>query len=171
MEKIPKKVKKLAKNLTAKQLKFADAYIELGSLTDAAKSAGYSAKTARTIGNENINKPAVSAYVQAKMEYLQSQKVADQREIMEFLTATMRGEVKEKVISANGKEFDIPTATKDRLKATELLGKRYSLFTDKVQTDISGEIELKNIQSLDTRTLRKLAKQDTTDYDFKKYEK
>lgn len=44
------------KKLTLKQQRFADEYIISGNATQAAIEAGYSEKTARFIGNENLTK-------------------------------------------------------------------------------------------------------------------
>ena len=49
--------------LTEKQKRFADYYIETGNGTEAAVKAGYSKKTARVIGQENLLKPAIKNYI------------------------------------------------------------------------------------------------------------
>ena len=128
--------------MTPKQQKFCDEYLISGNATDAAIKAGYSPKTAYSIGNENLKKPEIRAYIDEQLERLHDAKTADAREVLEYLTAVMRGEHKEQTLQLVGEGVqrisDIDVQAKDRVKAAELLGKRYSLFTDK--TEISGSV-------------------------------
>ncbi|EGS31716.1 terminase small subunit [Peptoniphilus sp. oral taxon 375 str. F0436] len=125
--------------LTIKQQKFADEYIIRGNATEAAIAAGYSPKTAHQIGHANLDKPHIKAYIQERLDQIQSEKIADQEEILEYLTSVMRGEEQEPVLKGMGEGaqevIDINLQAKDRIKAAELLGKRYSLWTDKVDLD------------------------------------
>lgn len=125
--------------LTIKQQKFADEYIIRGNATEAAIAAGYSPKTAHQIGHANLDKPHIKAYIQERLDQIQSEKIADQEEILEYLTSVMRGEEQESVLKGMGEGaqevIDINLQAKDRIKAAELLGKRYSLWTDKVDLD------------------------------------
>lgn len=105
--------------LTPKQLAFADYYIECGNATEAAKRAGYSEKTARNIGHENLTKPDISAYIAECMAEAAKKRVADANEVIEFFTAVMRGEVKD--------QFGLDASVSDRLKAGDSLMKRYSV--------------------------------------------
>lgn len=103
--------------LTPKQQAFADYYIECGNATEAAKRAGYSEKTAYSVGNENLRKPEISSYIAARMAEIASARVANCAEVMEFYTAVMRGEVKD--------QFGLDASLSDRLKAGDSLMKRY----------------------------------------------
>lgn len=85
------------KKLTPKQKAFADEYLKSGNATQAAIKAGYSDKSARFVGAENLTKPNIKAYIDAKMAEIESHKIADAKEVLEFLTAVMRGETKETV--------------------------------------------------------------------------
>lgn len=114
--------------LTPKQKKFADNYIESGNATQSAIKANYSKKTARVIGQENLLKPAIKTYIEKKMKEIESHKIMDAKEAMELLTRIARGEEKETVIvgTADGlasttKEADLKT----RINATKELLKRY----------------------------------------------
>ena len=86
----------------------------------------------------------VEEYYNEQLEKIQSAKVADAQEVLEHLTAAMRGEIQEEVVVVEGsgegcsdaKIVEKQVSEKDRLKAAELLGRRYSMFTDKV--DVSG---------------------------------
>ena len=132
--------------LTEKQKRFCDYFIETGSITDAAIKAGYSKKTAYAIGQENLKKPILKAYIDEKLEEMQSKRIADATEVMELLTQALRGEITEEVVVVEGsgdgyseaKTIDKQIGAKDRIKAAELLGKRYGLYTDKV--NITGTV-------------------------------
>lgn len=132
--------------LTLKQKRFADEYIISANATAAAIKAGYSKKTARSIGQENLTKPDIKAYIDERLEKLDSEKIADQKEVLQYLSSVMRGEQQEKTlisIGELGQEIvDIDVGAKDRLKAAELLGKRYRLFTDKVEMDVSSDVTI-----------------------------
>ena len=88
--------------LTEKQKRFADYYIETGNITEAAVKAGYSKKTARVIGQENLLKPAIKGYIDEKLETMQDERTASAKEVLEFLTKSMRGEIKEEVVVVEG---------------------------------------------------------------------
>lgn len=148
--------------LTEKQKVFADEYLIDLNATRAAIAAGYSEKTARFIGAENLTKPNIQEYIQERMQKQQSERIATQEEVLEYLTSVMRRELKEVVVvttsntlekwlpDENGtmrkqkitKEepqlVEIPAKLSDANKAAELLGKRYGTFTDKV--DVSGAL-------------------------------
>lgn len=155
------------KKLTIKQKKFADEYIKTGNATQSAINAGYSEKTARKIGSENLTKPDVKAYIDERMKKLEEEAIADQKEILKGLTRQARREEKEyQVVVIQKPRYDdngnflgmeqtpqmveIPTQNKDSIKAWELLGKRYQLWTDKVDmtlevpTIISGDDKLED---------------------------
>ncbi|HPF55377.1 MAG TPA: terminase small subunit [Clostridiales bacterium] len=121
--------------LTVKQKRFADNYIITLNATSAAIQAGYSAKTARVIGGENLSKPAIQAYLQQRMNPKDKKTVATGEEVLEYLTSVMRRTQKECVITRNkdGEPtvMQIPAKLIDANKAAELLGKRHGLFETK----------------------------------------
>ncbi|NBA61825.1 terminase small subunit [Enterococcus mundtii] len=127
--------------MTEKQKRFCDFYIETGNATQAAIKAGYSEKTAKQIGQENLTKPDLRAYIDKRLEEMENKRTADAQEVLEYLTAVMRGEETEEILIGIGEgaqaKIDIYVGAKDRLKAAELLGKRHALFTDKQQIDAS----------------------------------
>ena len=84
--------------LTPKQKAFADYYIETGNATEAAIKAGYSKKTARVIGQENLTKPAIKTYIDETMEKLADKRIAKAEEVLEYLTRVIRGEETEQVV-------------------------------------------------------------------------
>lgn len=122
--------------MTPRQQKFCDEYLISGNATDAAIKAGYSPKTAYSMGNENLNKPELKAYIETELDKIHSAKIADAEEVMKYLTAVMRGDHTEEIPLLCGDGCQELTqkevGAKERLKAAELIGKRYGLFTDKV---------------------------------------
>lgn len=129
--------------LTVKQQAFADFYIELGNATDAYLKAYPNVKkeaTARAAGSRMLTNVSVKSYIDSRMEELKSERVADQQEILELLTAIARGETTSATLRGIGEgaqtiDEDMPPTTTERIKAAELLGKRYRMWIDKVETD------------------------------------
>src|SRR5690554_1783764 len=97
--------------LTEKQKQFCDFYIETLNATEAALKAGYSSRTARFIGSENLTKPHIQNYIDQRLKELESRRIADAKEVLEYLTAVMRGEEEETVIV--GGEFGIEKVKKE----------------------------------------------------------
>lgn len=111
--------------MTPKQKKFCDEYIKSGNAKQSAIKAGYSPKTAYSIGNENLNKPELKAYIEKRLKQLESEKIAGAREVLEYLSSVMRGEQTESVATAKGVYNDIPVSAKDRINAAKEILKRY----------------------------------------------
>lgn len=132
----------MSEKLTVKQQKFADEYIVSGNATQSAIKAGYSEKTARSMAAENLAKPYIKSYIDERLEQLSDQKIADQEEVLTYLTNVMRGKETEAVATAKGIFEGVEVGAKDRLKAAELIGKRYSLWKDSVNIS-SSDINIK----------------------------
>ena len=116
-----------------------------GNATEAAINAGYSKNTASETGYENLRKPHIKFHIDEHMERVKSEKIADQQEVMEYLTRLMRGEETEtEMINIGNFEqelVEVPVKHTTRRQAAELIGKRYSMWTDKVdQTNRNIEI-------------------------------
>lgn len=126
--------------LTIKQKRFADEYIISGNATEAAIKAGYSKKTATEVGYENLTKPHIKKYINAHLADLESSKIATQEEVLQYLTSVVRGESLSEEIVVEGvgdgrseaRTMDKRPSEKDRIKAAELLGKRYGAWTEKI---------------------------------------
>lgn len=121
--------------LTAKQQRFCDEYLIDLNATQAAIRAGYSEKTAAAIAAENLIKPNIQKYIRERMAEKEKSLIADQNEILEYLTSVLRGEQDSTmVVDKQGAEIGMvdPPGVKERLRAAELLGKRYGLFVEKV---------------------------------------
>ena len=104
--------------LTTKQKNFCEYYLQTGNATEAARLAGYSDKTARVIGTENLSKPAISEYIAGRRAEIDKTLIADSDEVLRFYSAVMRGEVKA--------QFGFDASLGDRLKAGDSLMKRYA---------------------------------------------
>lgn len=126
--------------LTQKQRRFIDEYIISGNATQAAIKAGYSKKTARKIGQENLTKPDIKAAIEKRNAEIRSEKTADMTEVMEYLTSVMRGEQTESVATSKGVYSNVEVSAKDRIKAAELIGKRNGAWTDK--KEINGDLSI-----------------------------
>ena len=112
--------------LTEKQLAFCEFYIECGNATEAAKKAGYSKKTAYSVGSENLKKPEISAYIENRLAEQRAKRIASADEVMEFFSAVMRGEVKD--------AFDLDPALDTRIAAGKEIMKRYNVAADRNRT-------------------------------------
>lgn len=130
--------------LTLKQQRFADEYIICGNATEAAIKAGYSGKYANTNASKLLQNTTIKSYIDERLEELKSEKVADQQEVLEYLTSVMRGQTQEQTLCSIGElgqqVIDIDVGAKDRIKAAELLGKRHRLWTDKQEVEVNGTV-------------------------------
>ena len=140
--------------LTAKQQRFCDEYLIDLNATQAAIRAGYSARAAKSIGNENLTKPDLQNYIKERMSEKEKNLIADQNEVLRYLTAVLRGESVADEIVVEGMGEGLSRARlmekgpseKDKLKAAELLGKRYGLYTDKV--DVDGAVPVTFVEDI-----------------------
>ncbi len=119
--------------MNARQKRFCDEYLVSGNATQA----GYSPKTANEQGNRLLANVSVKAYIKQQLDRLHSKRTADAREIVEYLTGVMRGDCTD----ADG----TAPAIRDRLKAAELLGKRWGIFTDKVSLDVQPVVLINDL--------------------------
>ena len=104
--------------LTKKQKDFCEYYLQTGNAAEAARKAGYSAKTARVIGSENLSKPDVLEYIESRRAEMDKRLIADTDEVLQFYSSVMRGEVKD--------QFGLEASLSDRLKAGDSLMKRFA---------------------------------------------
>jgi phage terminase small subunit len=111
--------------VNARQKAFADYYLECGNATEAAVKAGYSKKTARSIGQENLTKPAISNYIGERLAEQSKQRIASADEVMQFYSDVIRGKIKD--------QFGLDASLNDRIKAADSLMKRYNIADDKLR--------------------------------------
>lgn len=122
--------------------RFAVAYVELGKIREAATVAGYSKQYAEKKAYKLLEDKDVKALIDRLLEEVKSKKIAKAEEVLEYLTLVMRGEAEAEEIVVEGDGMGGSSAriiTKgpaqnEKTKAAELLGKRYRLFTDRVES-------------------------------------
>lgn len=120
--------------MTPKQKAFADYYIECGNAIEAAKKAGYSSNYAKARSYKMLENVGVSTYIEERLKQIESERIATADEVLRYLTSVMRGEIKD--------QFGLDASLQDRNKAAEMLGKRYRLFTDKVETTTNAQVRI-----------------------------
>lgn len=132
--------------LTAKQQRFCDEYLIDLNATQAAIRAGYSKKTATEQSSRLLTKVNIQEYIEKRMAEKEKALIADQDEVLKYLTDVLRGNSEASVLARDDVGADRvitkPPDEKERLKAAELLGKRYSLFTDKVEEKVDMELNI-----------------------------
>lgn len=117
----------MARKISIKQEKFIDAYIELRNATEAAKRAGYKCKSYTayaSVGAENLKK--LAPFIDKRLQELKQKRTANLAEVLEFLTAVLRGEITETVFNPiSGEREDIRANVRSRVDAAKELLKRY----------------------------------------------
>ena len=101
---------------------------------------------AAACANKLLRNANVKTYIENLLEEIHSEKTADAREVMEYLTSVMRGESTAEIVVVEGTGDGCSSAVKvskapdekEKLKAAELLGKRFGLFKEKVE--VEGDI-------------------------------
>ncbi len=138
------------KKLTAKQKRFCDEYLIDLNATQAAIRAGYSKKTARVIGQQNLSKLAVKNYINERMKEKEAELIADSDEVMRYLTSVLRGQSQSEVVvvenigdyMSEARLIQKAPDEKERLKAAELLGRAHMMFTDKVEQTVDMDLNI-----------------------------
>jgi len=126
-----------------RQKQFVTEYVIDYNATQAAIRAGYSQKTAYSIGQRLLKKVEVQNALEELQKRKRRENISEAEEVEEFLSISMRGELEEEVVVVEGtgegcsdaRIINKQISARDRLKAAELLGKRYGLFTDRLQLD------------------------------------
>ena len=88
--------------MTLKQQRFADEYIITGNATQSAIKAGYSSKYANTNANKLLQNTTIKNYIDVRLAKLESEKIATQEEVLQYLTSVMRGEKTESLLVLDG---------------------------------------------------------------------
>ena len=124
--------------MTKKEKMFVDAYVNdvKRNQTAAAIAAGYSEKTAPQAASRLMKKDEIKQAIDERLKELHEQNTAQANEVIEFLTTVMRGEN----VDGFQKLTEGKPPAKDRLRAAEMLGKYYALFTDRTQIENDGPV-------------------------------
>ena len=136
--------------LTERQQRFVDFYVQTGNAAEAARRAGYSESrdSHSRFGSQVLKKPEIKAAIEARLAELASERIADAREILEYLTAVMRGEYSDEVAMNIGlgrgvtraEKVALKVSSKDRLRAAEMLAKIHGMFISRQELEISGNV-------------------------------
>ena len=146
---------KRGETMTPKQRKFCDEYIKTGNATQSAINAGYSQKTAKSIGAENLTKPDLKKYIDSKLKDISNNAIATAEETLTILTQIVRGEHTEQVITAEGDVIDKHPDTNQLIRTSAEILKRYPLAQD---INIKGNLNVSNpFENLTEEELRALA--------------
>ncbi len=143
--------------LTLKQKAFADYYIQTGNATESAIKAGYSENYAKARSSDLLVNVGIKKYIDERLEQISSDRIADAKEVMEYLTAVMRGQTLSEIVVVEGcgdgcseaRRMDKAPDEKERIKAAELIGKRYSMWTDKVEANVQQQVVFCDEQELE----------------------
>ena len=145
--------------LTAKQMIFANEYLVDLNATRAYKKAYPNVKkdsVAASAAVRMLRNVKVKNYIDEQLKRIEDESIADAAEVMKYLTKVMRNELKEEVVVVEGEGEGCSSArivkkdisAKDRNKAAELLGKRYRLFVDKIESD--SKVNVNSTKKLDS---------------------
>ncbi|QBL97905.1 terminase small subunit [Exiguobacterium phage vB_EauM-23] len=131
--------------LTAKQKRFCDEYLVDLNATQAAIRAGYSEKTAKEIGCENLTKPHIRDYIDARLNEKERSLIASQEDVLRTLTNILSGDEMGSVLRGVGKGAQVideaPPTNTEKIRAAEILGKYYKLFTDRQEIEVKGAVQ------------------------------
>ena len=121
--------------MNVRQKLFADYYIQSGNALESALKAGYS----KTYANAQSYKllEIVGDYIKEQNKAIQNDRIADMVEVKEFWTNLLR---------------DNESDPKDRLKASELIGKTNGAFIDKVEQSGHVGIKIEWVDNIETET-------------------
>lgn len=138
--------------MNERQKRFVDEYVIHANVYRAAINAGYSEGYAKSTASRLLDKASIKSAISKRLEELESKRIADAKEVMEYLTSVMRGEMKDETLlvvptgdfESEVQRHDQRADTSQRTKAAELLGKRYAMWTDKQITDTTERITIVN---------------------------
>lgn len=128
--------------MTTKQRRFAEEYLVDCNATQAAIRAGYAENSAGRNADALMKNHEIRAYIDEQLAQMHDDTIADADEVMRYLSSVMRGKETEQVLKLDGdgkqKVVDVDVSAKDRIRAGELIGKRYGIFRDGV--NVSGAV-------------------------------
>ena len=150
--------KRQVKNcMTDKQRKFADEYLIDANATRAYKAAYPHVKSedaARACASRLLTNANIKQYIDERLEKISNEKIADAKEVMEYLTSVLRGESQSEIVIVEGcgdgyseaRRMDKSPDEKERLKAAELLGRRYGLFKESVNLEVEPVVIVNDLK-------------------------
>ena len=140
--------------MNERQRRFADEYLIDLNAERAAIRSGYSARYARGNAHKLVAKSGIREYIEKRMAEKEGALIASQDEVLKYLTEVLRGESQSTEIVVEGHGDGCSSAKtmlkepseKDRLRAAELLGKRYGLYTDRIEADIQQVVIVDDLE-------------------------
>ena len=137
---------------------FCDTYIKTFNASESYLTAFPNVKTSTAMVNgcKLLKKEEIQDYLKERYKEASNERIADVQEVLETLTRVMRQEETEQTVVTklvgNGMSeveiVDKKPSLREVLKAAELLGKRYALFTDKV--DMENNVSVTIIDDIGT---------------------
>ncbi|HHB0275559.1 TPA: terminase small subunit [Staphylococcus aureus] len=161
--------------LTAKQARFVNEYIKTLNVTQSAIKAGYSPNSAHVTGSRLLRKEKVDEYIKSKKDEIMDDTILSAKEVLYLLTQAAVGdetETKEAVVKKGTFErnpdsgrmnlvynehvetVEVPIKPSGRMKARDLLGRYHSLFTEKVDLNVTTPIFIDSIDEDDEKNER-----------------
>ena len=136
--------------LTIRQKRFADEYLTDFNAEQAAIRAGYSPRYARGNAHKLVANGGIAEYITERMKQKEDELIADQNEVLKYLTAVMRGNTQAEVVVVEGtgdgcseaRQMQKAPDEKERLRAAELLGKAHCIFTEKIEQQVDMELNI-----------------------------
>ncbi|MZK56088.1 terminase small subunit [Coprobacillus sp. AF37-2] len=132
--------------MTEKQKLFCDEYLKDLNGTRAYRTVYKTIKNDNVAGvraNKLLKQKDIAEYINKRLEEIHNENTANIQEVMEYLTSVMRGTSKANVLALAGDGYQEviakPPDEKERLKAAELLGKRFGMFKDNVDITSNGK--------------------------------
>lgn len=143
--------------MTDKQRKFCDEYLIDLNATRAYKAAYPHVKSegaVRACASKLLTKANIKTYIDEQLDKISSEKTADAKEVMEYLTSVMRGESQAEIVVIEGtgdgcsdaRRMSKAPDEKERLKAAELLGRRYGLFKENVNLEVEPVVLVNDLK-------------------------
>lgn len=141
--------------MNKRQKRFADEYLVDCNATQAAIRAGYSEKTAYSQGQRMLKNVEVQSYIDEQLQKIHNENIADATEVMMYLTSVLRGKSKSEIVvvenigdfMSEARRMKKEPDEREKLKAAELIGKRYGMFTDKLS--VEGAVPVVIVDDLD----------------------
>ena len=134
--------------MTERQKKFVVEFLASGNAAEAARRAGYSQRCANRQGYALLANETIRAAINEKLRAIENARTADVQEILEYLTAVLRGETTETLVTPNGKQFEVPANCSARLRAAYLLLKVHGAFRDKPSEEDNSALVVEYISTL-----------------------
>lgn len=139
--------------MTNRQKKFCDEYLIDLNATQAAIRAGYSERSAGRNADRMMKNDEIRSYIEEQLQQLHNERTADAQEVVEYLTSVLRGESEGEELVNEFQGDGISKAVnvkkkpseKDKLRAAELLGKRFGIFTDKIENKVTVSDKLADV--------------------------